>query len=84
MAPLLFVCGPCGRRFEAKGRRVEWASSLYGPCHEYVADCPSCGKPAKEYRAKPSHAGHSEDGCGEDACAPSGGMGGCNGCPCAG
>lgn len=84
---LIFVCDDCQTRFESGGRLETWTSSLYGPCQEYLADCPQCGKPAKEYRVKSSSSSEDsgEGSCGEGACATPGtgfGGGGCGGCPC--
>ena len=69
---LTFECGVCRKLFEAAGDLEEWTSSIYGPCREYRAPCPSCGASAKEFRAPVSSAAEP---------APCGDERGCGSCP---
>jgi hypothetical protein len=66
---LLFECDTCRQQFAAEGQLEEWTSTLYGPCREYKAPCPSCGSPSKEHRVKSSKS----EGSGFDAGGDSGG-----------
>lgn len=64
-----FYCLNCKKIFEAKGKKKEWESSVFGRCWKLVAECPDCYSECCEYRAKIS--GKENSSC----------SGTCNYCP---
>jgi len=74
---LKFKCSDCDLLFEAERIKEEYIDPIYGPCSRNVADCPQCGKSAREY-VKPKQVRKSS----EPVMAPSCGPGGCCGPSC--
>lgn len=49
-----FYCKSCQKIFEAKGKKKEWESSVFGKCWKLVSFCPKCGKECDEWRPQSS------------------------------
>lgn len=66
-----FYCESCKEIFEAKGKKKEYQSSIYGPCWKYVVNCPKCGTECNEYKpisSSKKKPGLPNCGCGCGAC----------------
>ncbi|MFH1322063.1 MAG: hypothetical protein ABII90_15600 [Bacteroidota bacterium] len=66
-----FQCRDCKEVFQAKPKRKEYISPIYGPCVSFFANCPNCSTESPEYiKQKPSKTIAAVDAptCGDGSC----------------
>jgi hypothetical protein len=59
-----FECSSCQIVFEAKGKKIEYDSHIFGMNWKYMASCPQCKKESDEYSPPKQKKSSSGPSCG--------------------